>query len=64
MFEVIITSQFIIRVYEKIIVEDADCTDIIGVYEFVVTETQPAYVAVDYECTPRMAALQEVWAKK
>lgn len=46
------------------IIEDADCVDMIGTYEFVVTETKLAYVAFEDECTPRMAALQGIWDKK
>jgi len=49
---------------EMTIIEDADCIDIIGIYEFVVTDTQLAYVVVDDECSPRTAALQGIWDKK
>jgi hypothetical protein len=57
-------AVFTISGNEMTIIEDADCVDIIGIYEFLVADTQLAFIGVEDECLPRLAALQGIWEKK
>lgn len=45
------------------ITNDSDCEGE-GVYEFVVTDKNLAFVAVTDDCAPRVHAIQGVWGKK